>query len=418
MQTQIAETFEHTRAGRLADEILRRCVHCGMCTATCPTYLLTGDELDGPRGRIYQIKQVMEGSPATPSIQKHLDRCLTCRSCETTCPARVEYAKLLDIGRAEVERQVGRKSPERYKRDILRGLMNRPKIFAALYRAGRLFRPVLPAALRGKIMPLQHAGKLPQAVHSRKMLILEGCVQPAMSPNINAATRRVFDRLGIQILSAREAGCCGAVNLHLNAEEAALDNMRRNIDAWLPYLADGAEALIVNASGCGVTVKEYAHHLQEDPEYAEKAAIISQAAKDIVEVLAAEQEALAQCLNGKGGINGQKIAYHPPCTLQHGQKLKGSVEALFAGLGIRVYLPENAHLCCGSAGTYSVFQAGLSGRLRDNKITSLEALQPDVVLSGNIGCIAHLGAKSRVPVKHWIEYLDDLLGGVQASAQA
>lgn len=411
MQTQIADIFKDTHAGRAADEILRRCVHCGMCTAGCPTYLLTGDELDGPRGRIYQIKYVMEGSPATESVQKHLDRCLSCRSCETSCPAQVEYSKLLDIGRAEVERQVGRKKYDRCKRDILRALMNRPKIFAALYRVGQLFRPVLPTALRDKIMPHREAGTVPQTMHKRKMVMLEGCVQPAMSPNINMATRRVLDRLGIQILTAREAGCCGAVNLHMNAEAAALDNMRRNIDAWLPYLENGAEALIVTASGCGVTVKEYARHLQEDPEYAGKAAIISKAAKDIVEILAAEKDGLSRCLREKGRTGGQKIAYHPPCTLQHGQKLKGSVEKLFAGLGMQVYLPSNPHLCCGSAGTYSIFQAELSDRLRDNKITSLEVLQPDIVLSGNIGCIAHLGAKSRVPVKHWIEYLDGLLSG-------
>lgn len=409
MQTEIADVFKDTPAGRLADEILRRCVHCGICTATCPTYLLTGDELDSPRGRIYQIKQVMEGAPATESIQKHLDRCLTCRSCETTCPARVQYSKLLDVGRAEVERQLGRKPAEQRGRDRLRGLMNSPKTFAALYRAGQMFRPLLPETLKDKIIPHQNAGSLPQEVRPRKMLMLEGCVQPAMSPNIGAATRRVLDKLGIQILTAPEAGCCGAVNLHMNAEEEALDNMRRNIDAWLPYFSDGVEALIINASGCGVTVKEYAHHLKDDPQYAEKAEIISKAAKDIVEILAAEQDNLAQCLGGKGAAVTQRIAYHPPCTLQHGQKLKGSVEGLFAGLGMTVYLPENSHLCCGSAGTYSIFQPELSGRLRANKIATLEALQPDVVLSANIGCIAHLGAKSKAPVKHWIEYLDSLL---------
>ncbi|MDO5059666.1 MAG: glycolate oxidase subunit GlcF, partial [Neisseria sp.] len=410
MQTHLADFIRDTEAGRLADEILRRCVHCGMCTATCPTYLATGDELDSPRGRIYQIKQVLEGAPATESVQKHLDRCLTCRACETTCPARVEYAKLLDIGRAEVERQLGRRPSEKIVREAVRGLMNCPKTFAALYQAGQLFRPLLPEKLRGKVLPKQQAGALPVRQHKRKMLALAGCVQPAMSPNIHAATARVLDKLGIQLLTAPEAGCCGAVNLHLSAEEAALDNMRRNIDAWLPYFSDGIEALVINASGCGVTVKEYGHHLRNDAKYAEKAAFISEKAKDIVEILTDEKAALAALMPSENGAaQRQTLAYHPPCTLQHGQKLKGSVENLFTGLGLTVYLPQNAHLCCGSAGTYSLFQPELSEKLRADKLSALEALQPDAVLSANIGCIVHLAAESKVPVKHWIEYLDGLL---------
>ena len=405
MQTHLADFIKHTPEGKIADEILRNCVHCGFCTATCPTYQLSGDELDGPRGRIYQIKQLLEGMPATAQMQLHLDRCLTCRSCETTCPSGVQYGHLLDIGRHEIEKQIGRPPLEQFKRKALRTLMLNRTLFESTYRLAQTVRPLLPQKARGKVMARREAGRIPQTVHGRKMLMLEGCVQPGMSPNINAATLRVLDKLGIQLQRPQNAGCCGAINLHMGAEAQSLNDMRRNIDAWGPLLEQGAEALLINASGCGATVKEYGYHLQHDAQYAEKAAAISAAAKDIVEILAAETENIQAKL--PANLPAHTIAYHPPCTLQHGQKLKGSVESLFAELGITVLLPQDAHLCCGSAGTYSFFQPELSQQLRDNKLSRLNALKPDVVLSANIGCIGHLAGGTATPVMHWIEYLDE-----------
>ena len=407
MQTNLADFIKHTPEGKIADEILRNCVHCGFCTATCPTYQLSGDELDGPRGRIYQIKQLLEGMPATTAMQQHLDRCLTCRSCETTCPSGVQYSRLLDIGRHEIEKQLSRPPVEQFKRTALRTLMLNRGLFETTYRVAQALRPVLPEKLRAKVTPKKDAGPLPQTVHGRKMLMLEGCVQPGMSPNINAATLRVLDKLGIQLLRPQNAGCCGAINLHLNAAEQSLGDMRRNIDAWWPLLEAGAESIVVNASGCGVTVKEYGYHLRNDAEYTAKAARISAAAKDIVEILTAETENVRVKL--KPDMPPQTLAYHPPCTLQHGQKLKGSVEGLFVELGMTVLLPQDAHLCCGSAGTYSLFQPEWSQQLRDNKLGRLNELKPDVILSANIGCIGHLAGGTDTPVIHWIEYLDTLL---------
>ena len=407
MQTNLADFIKHTPEGKIADEILRNCVHCGFCTATCPTYQLSGDELDGPRGRIYQIKQLLEGMPATAQMQLHLDRCLTCRSCETTCPSGVQYGHLLDIGRNEIEKQIGRPPLAQFKRKALRTLMLNRNLFETTYRLAQTVRPLLPQKVRGKVMARREAGRIPQTVHGRKMLMLEGCVQPGMSPNINAATLRVLDKLGIELMRPQSAGCCGAVNLHMSAEADGLNDMRRNIDAWWPLLEAGAEAVLINASGCGATVKEYGYHLRNDAAYAEKAARISAAVKDIVEILAAEAERIR--VKMKTGVPPQTLAYHPPCTLQHGQKLKGSVEMLFTELGMTVLLPQDAHLCCGSAGTYSFFQSEWSQKLRENKLNRLHALQPDVILSANIGCIGHLAGGTATPVMHWIEYLDALM---------
>ena len=404
MQTKLTESFLATPQGQVANEMLQKCTHCGMCTAVCPTFQLSGNELDSPRGRIYQIKQVLEGTIATPTVQQHLDRCLTCRACETVCPARVEYGKLVEIGRLAVEQQVGRTLMAAAKRYVVRKLMTTPQLFRPLYRAGQVVRPILPESLKSKVMPVQTGGCVPKSEHSRKVLMLEGCVQPSMSPNINYATQRVLDRLGIQTVLPSGAGCCGAVNLHLNAEHDALDNMRRNIDAWYPWLQKGVKTLVVNASGCGVMVKEYGYQLRNDPQYAEKAATVSRAVKDIVELLSVEVEQIKLLLRQRPS---EKIAYHPPCTLQHGQRLSGSVEALFQALGFTVWLPENKHLCCGSAGTYSLFESEWSMLLKQNKQQTLEQLQPDIVLSANIGCIAHLAEGMGVPVCHWIEYLDE-----------
>ncbi|AUZ04389.2 MULTISPECIES: glycolate oxidase subunit GlcF [Vitreoscilla] len=409
MQTTLADFIKDTEQGKIAESILRKCVHCGFCTATCPTYQLLQDELDGPRGRIYQIKQVLEGTPATPTVQMHLDRCLTCRSCETTCPSGVEYGKLIEIGREVVDKQLPRTGADKFKRQALFKLTTSPKLFHSAYTMGQSVRGFLPKKLQSKVLAQKPLKAVPTQTHTRKMLMLEGCVQPSMSPNINHATLRVLDKLGLELLRPSSAGCCGAIHLHNQMHDDGLNDMRRNIDAWWPAIEAGAEAILINASGCGSTVKEYGFHLQSDARYAAKAQRVSELAKDIVEVLIGETERL-QTLFTQAPTQ-QTLAYHPPCSLQHGQKLGGKVESLLAGLGFPVLLPKDSHLCCGSAGTYSFLQPELSERLRQNKVNNLEALKPQAVLSGNIGCIAHIGSGTDIPVMHWIEYLDQQLGG-------
>jgi len=406
MQTNLADFIKDTPQGQEADAILRKCVHCGFCTATCPTYQLLGDELDGPRGRIYLIKQVLEGKPATEKTQLHLDRCLTCRNCETTCPSDVNYGRLIDIGRDVVDQQVQRPFAQQLVRTALKEALPRPQLFGTAMKLGQAVRPLLPEVLRNKVPERRDAGRWPQRSHARKMLLLDGCVQPAMSPNINAATARVLDKLGIQLQIAPKAGCCGAIRYHLNDQAGGLDDMRRNIDAWWPYVAAGAEAIVMTASGCGVTVKEYGHLLQDDPLYAEKAKRISELTKDLSEIMPVFEAELAKQLTGK---ITQRIAYHPPCTLQHGQKIHGKVESVLRTCGIDVSLCADSHLCCGSAGTYSVTQPELSYQLRDNKIKNLEAMSPEVIVSANIGCLTHLQSGTDTPVRHWIELIDTAL---------
>ncbi len=410
MQTNLADFIKNTRAGKEADAILRACVHCGFCTATCPTYQLLGDELDGPRGRIYLIKQVLEGAPATAKTQSHLDRCLTCRNCESTCPSGVEYGRLLDIGRKVVEDQVPRPVAQQLTRKLLKEFLPRPWLFKPAMAAGQLLRPLLPRKLQNKIPEKQDPGVLPQRQHARKMLLLDGCVQPAMSPNINRAAARVFDALEVQLVVAPKAGCCGAIRYHLNDQAGGLDDMRRNIDAWWPYVigsnGEGVEAIVMTASGCGVTVKEYGHLLAADPLYAVKAKAISALTKDLSEILPEFEIELQQKLRGKFP---ERVVYHPPCTLQHGQQIRGKVEGLLRGVGVDVQLCADSHLCCGSAGTYSVLQPELSYRLRDNKLEKLQASQPDMIVSANVGCLTHLQSGTQTPVKHWIELLDQAL---------
>ena len=410
MQTNLADFIKNTRAGKEADAILRACVHCGFCTATCPTYQLLGDELDGPRGRIYLIKQVLEGTKATVKTQSHLDRCLTCRNCESTCPSGVEYGRLLDIGRKVVDDQVPRPVAQQLTRKLLKEFLPRPWLFKPAMAAGQLLRPLLPRTLKNKVPEKQEAGIFPRREHARKMLLLDGCVQPAMSPNINHAAARVFDALGVQLLVAPKAGCCGAIRYHLNDQAGGLDDMRRNIDAWWPYVigsnGQGVEAIVMTASGCGVTVKEYGHLLAADPAYAVKAKAISALTKDLCEILPAFEAELQQKLQGK---ITQRVVYHPPCTLQHGQQIRGKVEGLLRSVGVDVQLCADNHLCCGSAGTYSVLQPELSYRLRDNKLNNLQASQPDMIVSANIGCLTHLQSGTQTPVRHWIELLDQAL---------
>jgi glycolate oxidase iron-sulfur subunit len=406
MQTNLADFIKQTREGEEADAILRKCVHCGFCTATCPTYQLLGDELDGPRGRIYLMKQVLEGKPATVSTQLHLDRCLTCRNCETTCPSGVQYGRLLDIGRKMVEEQVPRPLPQRVVRLLLRELLPRKWLFTPAMKMGQLVRPLLPAALKNKVPVAQPAGIWPQRSHARKMLLLDGCVQPAMAPNINAATARVFDALGVQLVIAPRAGCCGAIRYHLNDQAGGLNDMRRNIDAWWPEIEAGAEAIVMTASGCGVTVKEYGHLLAHDPAYAAKAQRVSELTKDLSELLPAFGLQLEALLSGK---IRKRIAFHPPCTLQHGQQIRGKVESLLRSAGVDVQLCADSHLCCGSAGTYSVLQPKPSYELRDNKLANLQATQSEMIVSANIGCITHLQSGTATPVRHWIELIDSAL---------
>ena len=404
MQTSISTKYLDTPQGREADEILRSCVHCGFCTATCPTYQLLGDELDGPRGRIYLIKQLLEGNEVSARTQAHLDRCLTCRSCETTCPSGVQYGRLVDIGRGLVEQQVGRKWFESFQRLVLRKVIPFPARFAPLLRLGQSLRKLLPASVRQKVPLRQAATSRPQASHPRKMLVLEGCAQSVATPATNAAAARVLDKLGIELVSAAGAGCCGAVSHHLSAEEEGLAFMRRNIDAWWPHIEAGAETLVVTASGCSVVVKEYGHLLRHDPDYADKAARVSGLARDIGEILRDETLPSERIKPAYA-----RIAFHSPCTLQHGQKLDGVVESILEKAGFTLTPVADQHLCCGSAGTYSILQPALSQQLLDDKLQALEQQLPEVIATANVGCQLQLASKAGRPVKHWVELLDESL---------
>jgi glycolate oxidase iron-sulfur subunit len=401
MQTAILGEILATPEGQEADAILRACVHCGFCTATCPTYQLLGDELDGPRGRIYQIKQVLEGHQPTRITQLHLDRCLTCRSCETTCPSGVRYGHLVDIGRAMVERQVERPCGERLMRRLLITVVPRRWLIGPLIRLGQLVRPLLPSGVKAKVPRRRRPGARPKPSAGRKVIALTGCVQAAATPRTNAALARILARLGIDQIEPKAAGCCGAVAHHLNDQAGGLAAMRRNIDAWWPLIEDGAEAILVSASGCGALVKDYGHLLAQDPDYCEKAARIAALARDPVELLAGEDLAPL----GTPGA-GRRVAFHAPCTLQHGQQIKGVVEGLLTRLGFEPTPIADAHLCCGSAGTYSLLQPELALRLRDNKVAALRAGDPEVIATANIGCQLHLEAGTGQPVFHWLELLD------------
>ena len=410
MQTHFTDADRQKPHIQEAERILRSCVHCGFCNATCPTYQILGDERDGPRGRIYLMKELLESQDddeqVTEETRLHLDRCLTCRNCETTCPSGVEYHKLLDIGRAEIERRVPRPAAERAQRYALRKMLVEPKRFSALLKLGQTFKPLVPGKLRDKMpaAPLDAGARPSATTHSRRMLMLEGCVQPGLSPNTNAATARVLDRLGISITPATEAGCCGAIDFHLNAQDDGRDRICANIDAWWPQVEQGAEAIVQTASGCGAFVKEYGEMLKDDPDYAEKAERISELAKDLVEVL--REESLDEL-----SVNTfQRLAFHCPCTLQHAQKLNGAVEGVLIQLGFELTPVQDAHLCCGSAGTYSITQPELATELRNNKLDALEAGNPEMIVTANIGCQTHLAGANRTPVRHWIEVVDAALG--------
>ena len=426
MQTQLAPQFANTPEGIEAAHILGKCVHCGFCTATCPTYQLLGDELDGPRGRIYLIKQIAEGQQPTEKTRLHLDRCLTCRNCESTCPSGVQYGNLIDIGRKWAEENTPQRPlMQRLTRWALKEGLTKPTLFNSAIGLGRLVRPLMPISIQRKI-PLAKNKALDQAInpyarpsaqHARKMLLLEGCVQPGMLPNINSATSRVLDALKIQLISAPNATCCGALRHHLNDQVGSLDNAKQNIDAWWPLVEAGAEAIVMTAAGCGVMVKDYGHLLATDPAYAAKAKKISALTKDIAEILPELQNELVEIV---GSDQKPGVVYHPPCTLQHGQQIRGKVEGLLGSIGIGVRLCNDSHLCCGSAGTYSITQPELSEQLRKNKLNNLhiacEESGAEVVVSGNIGCITHLQQED-TPVLHWIEIVDQLLSRQTISAQ-
>ena len=410
MQTTLSPEYAGTPDGLAAEKILRNCVHCGFCTATCPTYQLLGDELDGPRGRIYLIKQVLEGAEPTRKTQLHLDRCLTCRNCESTCPSGVEYGHLVDIGRKLVDKKVARPAAEKTVRWALKEGLPSP-LFGPAMQLGQALRPVLPQALQAKVPAKQSAGLWPTRTHARKMLMLAGCVQPSMGPNINTATARVLDACDIQTVVAPQAGCCGAVKFHLNDHDGGKAQMRANIDAWWPLVEDASvEAIVMNASGCGVMVKDYGHVLQDDPRYAAKAARISALTRDLSELLPGLVPTLQAVIRPEAAQAAGLQAFHPPCTLQHGQKLKGGVETHMAALGFSIRVAGcEAHLCCGSAGTYSVLQPDIAYQLRDRKLGHLSDMKPQGICSANIGCITHLQSGTETPVRHWVEVLDAAL---------
>lgn len=408
MQTNLLQELRETPAGIEADRILRACVHCGFCTATCPTYQLLGDELDGPRGRIYQIKNLLEGETPTRSAQQHLDRCLTCLNCETTCPSGVDYHRLVDIGRQYVEERVRRPPAERLLRWGLRQVVPYPRRFGPLLRLGRALRPLLPRPLQDKLpaagsQPVA-AGRLPcQGSAARRVILLNNCVEPGLTPGVQAAAARVLAGLGIELIQPG-GGCCGAVSLHLAAAGEARGFMRRNIDAWWPAIAAGAEAILITASGCGAMVKDYGHLLRDDPFYAEKAARVSALARDFSELVSAADLARLPSPFDRG--LPRRIAFHAPCSLQHGQKLPGRVEALLRGLGFELVPVADGHLCCGSAGTYAILQPALSRTLRDGRLEALEQQKPALIATANVGCQTHLASGAGVPVWHWIELLD------------
>jgi glycolate oxidase iron-sulfur subunit len=403
MQTRLADFIRDTPEGREAESILRKCVHCGFCTATCPSYQVLGDDLDSPRGRIYLMKRALEGAPVSARTRLHLDRCLTCRACETTCPSGVRYGRLVDIGRAVVEERTTRPPIDRLLRSVLAFGLPRPRLFRALTGLGRVARPFLPGALKAKLpRSAPSRGLWPQPRHARKMLALAGCVQPSLAPSINAAAARVLDRFGVSLIEASGAGCCGALRFHMNYQEQGRNDMRALIDAWWPLVERGeVEAIVMTASGCGVTVKDYGHLLAQDPAYRDRAARISSLTRDLSEVIALDT--LPQ-----GAARG-RIAFQSPCTLQHGQQIRGAVEARLARAGFQVTTVRDEHLCCGSSGTYSLLHPAIATELRSRKLAALMEGAPDSIATANIGCLSHLQAAAPVPVRHWIELLDEVL---------
>ncbi|MDC0948878.1 glycolate oxidase subunit GlcF [Gammaproteobacteria bacterium] len=405
MYLRLHPTLEEDKNAQAAQALISQCVHCGFCLATCPTYQLVGDERDSPRGRIYLIKSLLETGEERATTRHHLDRCLTCRSCETTCPSGVEYGRLVDHGRLLIDRQSTRSRADRMVRWLLREGLSRPRLFGPAMRLGQALRPLMPRVLRAKVPKRTAPGALPREPRARQVVLLEGCVQPSMKPSINAATRRVLDAIGVSVMATPGSGCCGALRYHLDDERGALDDMRRNIDAWWPAIEAGAEAIISTASGCGASVADYADYLKDDPRYAERAQKVSTLFSDVGQFLYDNRALLAN----KIANDGDSLVWHCPCTLQHALAADRAVEALFTELGIALRRGDDHHLCCGSAGTYSVLQSGLATQLRDRKLSALAAEPTEQIVSANIGCITHLESAATVPVRHWIEIIDERL---------
>lgn len=404
MQTFLPQDFLATDVGKTADSVLRDCVHCGLCNATCPTYQVERNELDGPRGRIYLIKQMLEGESTGAITRHHLDRCLLCQACETTCPSGVAYHRLLEIGRAEVERRAPRPVLQRLQRWLLRQVMSRRGLTRPLFALARLLRPMLPGNLREKVPPARPGLSLPAARHPRSVLLLQGCVQPAMSPTTVQAAAQVLDALGISSVFVPAETCCGALAFHGGGEAQALAQARRNIDAWWPAIEAGAEALVMTASGCSNFVRDYPRLLAHDPVYADRASRAAALLRDIGELLDGEDLSRLD-------VNADtRIAWHCPCTAQHGQKLDAPTRRVLQQLGFELPPVRDAHLCCGSAGSYSLFQPALAGELRDRKLAALEASRPEQIVTANIGCQAHLASGTETPVVHWIELVARSLG--------
>ncbi|MDH5436112.1 MAG: glycolate oxidase subunit GlcF [Gammaproteobacteria bacterium] len=400
MQTTIAKKYQNQAYIQEAESILRACVHCGFCTATCPTYQLFNDELDGPRGRIYLIKDLLEGSKVTKKTQLHLDRCLTCLACETTCPSGVRYGKLIETGRELVEKKVGRSIGSRLQRMLMLFFIPHSGRFRFVLSLGRGFKYILPRHIKNKIPEKPKLEEIKQTNHARKMIIFEGCVQPVVSPEINNAVARVLDRSGISLIGIKEAGCCGAMHHHMASNRKSLKMIRNNIDAWWPHIESGAEAIVMTASGCGVMLKDYGDLLKHDQQYADKAKRISELTRDISEIVSTES---ANVIENQG--QGRKVAFQSPCTLQHGQQITGVVESLLERAGYHLTEVPDSHLCCGSAGTYSLLQPVISGQLLTNKLTALQSGTPEIIATANIGCHMNLAGSSDLPVKHWIELL-------------
>ncbi len=407
MQTNISTDFLRTPEGKQANRILRSCVHCGFCNATCPTYQLLGDELDGPRGRIYLIKQTLEGKTPGRQTQLHLDRCLTCRNCESTCPSGVDYSQLLNIGRAVVNKKVPRSAGQKILHFVLRKTFLSPFSFSALIKTGQLFRPLLPVAIKRSIPEKQKPVQFKKITHERKILLVPGCVQSSLKPNIDIAAKIVFNKLNIECVEIPAAGCCGSLSHHLNAESEAMQIIKKNIDSWWPLVQNNAiEAICMTASGCGVAIKEYEQLLASDKVYAKKARTISALYKDPAEIVSQEinnktSNPLVDATNNTE--QNKNIAFHPPCTLQHGMKLNNLIEPILDKCGYTVLAFKDKHLCCGSAGTYSITQKALSQQLLSNKLGNINKTQHDLIVTANIGCQMHMQSGTSTPVKHWLE---------------
>ncbi len=400
MQTKLAPNIQQGRHAEAIETILRNCVHCGFCNATCPTYLLRGDELDGPRGRIYQMKQFFEGEPANAEMLKHLDRCLTCRACETTCPSGVKYSHLFEIGKTAIEQELPRPWWGRIQRGGIVRFINSGWLFALSIRVGQTCAWIFPPKLRESVPVRQTPVARNNTKHARKVLMLAGCVQPALAPNTNACASNLLNKLEIEVIEVPGSLCCGAVAFHTSEPEYGLRQVKRLIDSWWPHIEAGVEAIVVTATGCGVSVKDYERLLADDPDYADKAKTVSSLHCDLIELVEAEVEQFQ-----RDNLLAKRVAVHTPCTMQHGLGINGRVEAVLAGVGYEICQVQDSHLCCGSAGTYSMLQPALASQLRLNKVKALSVEQPDIIATANIGCQLHLAQGNKIPVVHWIELL-------------